>query len=126
MGPANLTPDTARQVAQMMQGLAAPSRVMILGRLWQGPSTVSDLAEAVGMEQSAVSHQLRLLRHLELVVVERRGRHSVYQLHDDHVAELLAEAVYHVEHVQLGHPSVPREPAVAAGDRLLPGRRIAN
>ena len=54
------------------------------------------------MEQSAVSHQLRVLRHLGLVVGERRGRSVVYSLHDDHVAVLLDEAVYHVEHVRLG------------------------
>ena len=54
------------------------------------------------MEQSAVSHQLRVLRHLGLVVGERSGRHTIYALHDDHVGVLLEEAVYHIEHVRLG------------------------
>lgn len=54
------------------------------------------------MEQSACSHQLRLLRNLGLVVGERRGRSVVYALHDDHVAGLLDQAVYHVEHLRLG------------------------
>jgi DNA-binding transcriptional ArsR family regulator len=49
-----------------------------------------------------VSHQLRVLRHLGFVVGRRDGRHVVYDLHDDHVAHLLDEAVAHVEHVQLG------------------------
>ncbi len=56
------------------------------------------------MEQSAVSHQLRLLRHLGWVVGERRGRRIVYALHDSHVADLLDQAVYHIEHVRLGYP----------------------
>ncbi len=93
---------TAREVAQAMQALATPSRVRILDRLHQAPSSVGDLAEAVGMEQSAVSHQLRLLRHLGLVIGERRGRQVVYALYDSHVADLLDQAVFHVEHLRLG------------------------
>jgi DNA-binding transcriptional ArsR family regulator len=54
------------------------------------------------MEQSAVSHQLRLLRHLGLVVSERRGRQVIYDLHDPHVGELLEQAIGHSEHVRLG------------------------
>lgn len=85
-----------------MQALSTPSRVRILGHLRQAPSSVGDLAEAIGMEQSAVSHQLRLLRHLGLVVGDRQGRRVVYALHDPHVAVLLDEAVFHVEHLRLG------------------------
>ena len=95
---------TARQVAETMQALATPSRVRILARLRQSPCSVGELAEAVAMEQSAVSHQLRVLRHLALVVGERRGRTVVYGLHDSHVADLLDQAVFHVEHVRLGSP----------------------
>jgi DNA-binding transcriptional ArsR family regulator len=54
------------------------------------------------MEQSAVSHQLRLLRNLGLVVGTRSGQRVVYGLHDNHVAMLLDEAVYHSEHLRLG------------------------
>jgi DNA-binding transcriptional ArsR family regulator len=53
------------------------------------------------MAQSAVSHQLRLLRHLGLVEGERDGRHVIYRLFDDHVAELIDQAVGHAEHVRL-------------------------
>jgi DNA-binding transcriptional ArsR family regulator len=93
---------TAREVAQTMQALATPSRVRILGRLREGPCAVGELAAAIGMEQSAVSHQLRILRHLGLVIGERRGRSVVYALHDSHVADLLDQAVFHIEHVRLG------------------------
>jgi DNA-binding transcriptional ArsR family regulator len=92
----------AGAVADTMQALATPSRVRILGRLRDGPASVNALAAAVEMEASAVSHQLRLLRHLGFVTGRREGRHVVYDLYDDHVAHLLDEAVSHVEHVQLG------------------------
>ena len=94
---------TAREVAQTMQALATPSRVRILGRLRDGPCPVGELAAALGMEQSAVSHQLRILRHLGLVIGERRGRSVVYALHDSHVADLLDQAIFHIEHVRLGY-----------------------
>jgi DNA-binding transcriptional ArsR family regulator len=93
---------TAREVAQTMQALSTPSRVRILARLRESPCSVNELAAAVAMEQSAVSHQLRILRHLGLVVGERHGRRIVYALHDSHVGVLLEEAIYHVEHVRLG------------------------
>jgi DNA-binding transcriptional ArsR family regulator len=54
------------------------------------------------MEQSAVSHQLRLLRTLGLVTGRRDGRRIVYSLYDDHVAQLLDQAVHHIEHLRLG------------------------
>jgi ArsR family transcriptional regulator, nickel/cobalt-responsive transcriptional repressor len=106
--PAELDARTARDVAEVMHALAAPSRLRILGRLRGGPCSVGDLAHAVGMEQSAVSHQLRVLRHLRLVVGERQGRRVVYALHDSHVAVLLDEATYHVEHVRLDHSTPPQ------------------
>jgi ArsR family transcriptional regulator, nickel/cobalt-responsive transcriptional repressor len=94
--------DLARSVAERMQMLASPSRVQILGHLKQGACSVNQLAEAVGMESSAVSHQLRSLRHLGLVVGERQGKQVFYELHDPHVAELLDQAIFHVEHLMLG------------------------
>jgi DNA-binding transcriptional ArsR family regulator len=109
--PAAVDAETARWVASTMQALATSSRVRILARLRESPCSVGELADAVEMEQSAVSHQLRLLRHLELVVGERHGRRTVYALHDDHVRVLLEEAVYHVEHVRLGLKAKPARKA---------------
>ncbi|MEU9501656.1 metalloregulator ArsR/SmtB family transcription factor [Streptomyces sp. NPDC048196] len=92
----------AADVAATLQALSTPSRLRILARLQEGPCAVGDLATAVGMEQSACSHQLRLLRNLGLVTGERNGRSIVYALYDHHVAELLDQALYHVEHLRLG------------------------
>jgi DNA-binding transcriptional ArsR family regulator len=104
----------AARVANTLQALATSSRLLILARLREGPLAATELAAAVGMEQSACSHQLRLLRNLGLVVGERRGRSVVYALYDHHVAELLDQAVYHVEHLRLGLSDATQD--VSTGD----------
>ncbi len=104
----------ATDVASTLQALATPSRLYILARLQEGPCAVGDLAEAVGMEASACSHQLRLLRNLGLVTGERHGRSIVYALYDHHVAELLEQALFHVEHLRLGLRDAPPSEAVRA------------
>ncbi len=101
---ARLDGATAETVAETLSALAAPSRLLILGRLREGPASVSELTASVGMEQSAVSHQLRLLRALGLVARHRAGRSATYSLYDHHVASLLDEAVFHAEHLRLGSP----------------------
>jgi ArsR family transcriptional regulator, nickel/cobalt-responsive transcriptional repressor len=97
-----IEPALAEQVAETMQALATPSRLRILGRLHAEACSVGELATAVGMEASAVSHQLRVLRLLGLVLGRRDGRSVVYELHDEHVGQLLGEAMGHVEHLRLG------------------------
>ncbi|MFC3824070.1 ArsR/SmtB family transcription factor [Planomonospora venezuelensis] len=84
-----------------------PARQRSQTRLRHEAMPVTELAEAVGMEQSAVSHQLRLLRNLGLVHGTRNGRSIIYSLYDHHVAQLLDEAVYHIEHLRLGSPDRP-------------------
>jgi DNA-binding transcriptional ArsR family regulator len=111
--PEELDAGFARVVAETMQALATPSRVRILGRLHAAPCSVNELAAMVGMEPSAVSHQLRVLRHLGLVVGHRDGRRVVYDLYDDHVGELLDQAISHVEHLRAGLA------------RTIPGRELA-
>ncbi|MFB9391470.1 ArsR/SmtB family transcription factor [Streptomyces coeruleoprunus] len=102
-----LDAESAATIAATLQALATPSRLMILTRLRQGPCGVTELAESVAMEQSAVSHQLRLLRALGLVTGVRQGRRIEYSLYDTHVAQLLDEAVYHIEHLRLGARELP-------------------
>jgi DNA-binding transcriptional ArsR family regulator len=111
--PEQLDSHFAGTVADTMQALATPSRVRILGHLRSGALSVNELADAVGMEPSAVSHQLRLLRHLRFVIGRRDGRRVVYDLYDDHVAHLLEEAISHVEHVQLGLAGRTEQPQTA-------------
>ncbi len=96
-GRARITERVAEQLADAMFALSTPSRVLILARLLDGPHSVSQLSEGLGMEQSAVSHQLRVLRQHRLVSVERDGRRRLYALSDDHVVTLLEEALRHAE-----------------------------
>jgi DNA-binding transcriptional ArsR family regulator len=102
-----VTAETAERVAEAMHALSTPSRVLILGQLRERPQSVSELVAAVGMEQSAVSHQLKLLRDGRLVIGERQGRRVVYSLYDHHVAWLIDQAIGHVEHLQLGAAAHP-------------------
>jgi DNA-binding transcriptional ArsR family regulator len=112
--PRLLTPAASRMVAETMQALATPSRVRILSRLAVGSCAVGELAREVEMEPSAVSQQLRVLRHLGLVVGDRDGRQVIYGLHDEHVRALLAEAVSHTEHLRLGIAESPLADTVPA------------
>ncbi|MDP2711881.1 MAG: metalloregulator ArsR/SmtB family transcription factor [Solirubrobacteraceae bacterium] len=114
-GVSSATPvsaEDARHVARVMGALSTPSRVRILARLREGPATVGELAIAIAMEQPAVSHQLRILRDLGLVLGSRNGRHVIYGLHDPHVATLLDEALRHIEHLRAGDAEPPRPPAL--------------
>ncbi len=97
----------AKAVATTLQALASPSRLLILSRLRNSPATVGEIVTATGMSQSAVSHQLRLLRNLGLVEGERDGHTIIYALYDNHVAQLLDEAIFHVAHLRLGVPDPP-------------------
>ncbi len=116
--PAQLTATSAASVAATLQALATPSRLLILAALRREPCTPSRLSEALGMEQSAVSHQLRLLRNLGLVAATRQGKNMVYALFDNHVAQLLDQAVYHSEHLRMGLRDTP-----AALEELAPTLR---
>ena len=111
---AAVDPVIAAEVAAIMHALATRSRVQLLGRLADGPATVGELVGAVGMEQSAVSHQLQVLRHLGLIVGTRQGRHVIYALHDAHLADVLREAVAHIEHRALNRPTALAKDSLAA------------
>lgn len=113
-----LTPDldveSALSVASTLHALANPGRLRILATLQAGPATVGRLTESLAMEQSAVSHQLRLLRDLGFVTSERQGRNIEYRLYDNHLVELIEQALSHAEHVRLG--VVEREATARSSD----------
>ena len=72
----------------------------ILGCLLGGPLAVGEITSALGMEQSAVSHQLRVLRDHSLVRVERDGKRRLYAVYDEAVRDLLDAALRHVQRRQ--------------------------
>jgi len=100
-GDANrhLTAEEAERLAEAMRAFGSGSRLRLLYELLAGERPVDELAAAAEMEQSAASHQLRLLRQLRLVAVRRQGRHAFYRLHSHHLPELLRAIRHHYEHV---------------------------
>jgi DNA-binding transcriptional ArsR family regulator len=89
---------TAVRLAETFKALSDPTRVRIVSLLAEAELCVCDLAAALGMSQSAVSHQLRGLRALRLVRWRREGRQIFYALDDDHVSDLFRLGLDHVAH----------------------------
>lgn len=87
---------TARDLAELFKALGDPTRVRILSALGDAEVCVSDLVAALGMGQSAVSHQLSYLREMSLVATRRDGKHVFYRLDDDHVRGLFTQGLEHV------------------------------
>ncbi len=97
-------------VVSTFQALSDPTRLKILYALTKRPCCVRDLAILVGVSESAVSHQLRLLRDRHLVKQKREGNVIYYSLHDGHLAAFFREAEYHADHVYQGIPDHPYVP----------------
>ena len=88
---------SVQAVAEVFKLLGDPTRVRLVDALSHGERCVCDLASLVGLSESAVSHQLRLLRAARLVRVRRSGRMAYYSLDDHHVIGLLHDTRKHVE-----------------------------
>ena len=83
-------------VAELYRVFGDTTRVMILYTLIDGEACVNDIASALGMSLSAVSHQLRVLKQAHLVTYRREGKSALYSLADDHVRTILAQGLDHV------------------------------
>ncbi|HXH07796.1 MAG TPA: metalloregulator ArsR/SmtB family transcription factor [Vicinamibacterales bacterium] len=92
-----LGPEAAQAVAETFKVLGDLTRVRLIDALAQGEHCVCDLAALVGLSESAVSHQLRLLRSMRLVRSRRAGRMVFYSLDDQHILGLFRQAAQHVE-----------------------------
>jgi DNA-binding transcriptional ArsR family regulator len=92
-----LSVEKAQRMAEFFGVLGDPNRWRILSALALGEHRVRDLAEVVAMSESAVSHQLRILRTMRLVSYRKRGRNVFYCLKDDHVFNLYREASEHLD-----------------------------
>jgi DNA-binding transcriptional ArsR family regulator len=88
---------TVQALADTFRVLGDPTRLCILDALASGELCVCDIASLVGISESAVSHQLRLLRGMRLVRPRRAGRLVYYSLDDHHIIELLNQGLTHVE-----------------------------
>lgn len=89
---------TANRLAEIFKALSDPTRLRIISLLLDHEVCVHTLEATLGMTQSAISHQLRLLRQLNLVRYRKEGRHVYYVLDDNHVRTLFTQGLLHVEH----------------------------
>lgn len=84
------------QIAELFKGFADPTRVHILSLLARQELCVTDIADAVELSQSAISHQLRMLKQMHLIKYRREGKNLLYSLADDHVKTILEMGLEHV------------------------------
>ena len=88
--------ETMEHIAELFKGFADPTRVHILSLLLQNQELcVSEIAEAVELSQSAISHQLRILKQMHLIKFRRDGKNMLYSLADDHVKTILQMGLEH-------------------------------
>src|SRR5690625_1493342 len=94
----DLDEETLFVVSQTFKALSDPTRIRILNLLLSGEHAVKEIAEKLNLSQSSVSHQLRFLKNLRLVKYRRDGRTLYYSENDDHVINLLKQAIEHAAH----------------------------
>ena len=92
-----LDEDELIEMAELFKMFGDSTRINILSVLFEGEKCVQQITEATGTSQSAVSHQLRLLKQARLVRCRRNGKQVCYSLADDHVKTILGMAKEHLE-----------------------------
>jgi DNA-binding transcriptional ArsR family regulator len=93
-----LESSVARDLAGVFKALSDPTRLRIISALADDELCVNDLAQALQMGQSAISHQLSDMRAMRLLRFRKEGRHVYYRLDDEHVHGLYRQALAHVRH----------------------------
>ena len=91
--------------SDLLKVLADPSRMRLIAALLEVELCVCDLSEFLGLSQSAVSHQLRILRQSRLVRTRRDGKNAFYSLKDSHVEQIVKTALQHVREMYMPDPS---------------------
>ena len=88
--------ETLAKIADLFKAFGDPTRVEILSLLVDGELCVTDITQAVEVSQSAISHQLRILKQMHLIKSRRDGKNIHYSLADDHVLTILKMGLEHV------------------------------
>jgi len=94
-----LSADSAETMTVTFKALADPTRLRLLSILLQGECCVGDLARLLDMSQSAVSHQMRILRDLKFVSYRREGQLVFYRIDDEHIGDLYQRSLEHSRHI---------------------------
>jgi ArsR family transcriptional regulator, zinc-responsive transcriptional repressor len=107
--PGTLPEDQANLIAEVFRMLADPTRIRVLFALTGGESSVNELAGRVGKPAPSVSQHLAKLRMARLVRTRRAGTTIYYSLENEHVRQLVVDAVFNAEHAGPGVPSHHRD-----------------
>ncbi len=91
-----LTNKAVDRLSEIFKTLGDPTRLRIINTLLSGEMCVCDLSAVLGMDSSAVSHQLRLLKDRRIVKLRKDGKIAYYSLDDDHVIALFSEGLKHI------------------------------
>lgn len=93
----DMSEDELSDLAELFKMFGDTTRIKILYNLSNGEKSVSEIAEDLEMNQSAISHQLKILKTAKLVGSRREGKSMIYFLSDDHVKTIIAMGKEHIE-----------------------------
>ncbi len=93
-----LSQERVIELSKIFKALGDPTRLRIIDSLSKEELCVCEIAELLNMNQSAISHQLRVLRNLRLVKYRKEGKSAIYSLDDDHVLQLFNQGLEHINH----------------------------
>ena len=93
----NVNENTLYDVAELFKNFSDSTRIRILYSLISKERSVTEIAELLNMNQSAISHQLRILKNAKLIKNRRQGKTIYYSLDDDHVYNIIYQGIEHVE-----------------------------
>ncbi|MCC5896211.1 MAG: helix-turn-helix transcriptional regulator [Alkalibacterium sp.] len=93
----DLSTNLISEVTDLFKALSEPNRLNIINKLYDSEWSVSDLARQLEMEQSSLSHQLKILKNARLVKVKKEGKKRLYSLADDHIYVLIEQVISHAK-----------------------------
>ncbi len=89
--------DKLYDLAELFKVFGDSTRIRILFALFESEMCVTEIADNLNMTQSAISHQLKILKHGKLVGTRREGKQIIYFLADDHVRTIIDQGINHIE-----------------------------
>jgi len=100
--PEVLDHEVAVNLAETFKALSDPTRIKMISALSERELCVGELSAALAMSESAISHQLRVLRSMRIVKFRKEGRRIYYSLDDEHIEQLLSQGLEHTTHGDMG------------------------
>lgn len=88
---------TVNEVTELFKALSEPNRLKIIYRLYDSEFSVSELSEQLAIEQTSLSHQLRILKNARLVTFKKEGKKRLYSLADNHIYTLIEQVIEHAK-----------------------------